>query len=846
MIRLTLRGIAARRLRSALTAVAVLLGVMMISGTLVLNDTIDRAVSRAVSTAARGSDAVVSGRAPTDAAATSTAAPRIRQSLLGRIQRLHDVERAEGEISDVASIVRRDGTTVELGAGGTRALSYVGAPFQAVRVVAGRPPVALHDVVIDQATATALHLRLRQRIAIATQRPKAIFRVVGFMKFGGGGQLGTILLAFSLPAAQHFFLKPGQFDYVDVAGRPGVSPQTLVQRIGPLLGPRLLVRTAADQARQDTNRIFNQLSFLTSALLAFGLIAVFVGAFVIFNTFSITVTQRTSELGLLRTLGATRRQLLGSVLAEALAIGAVGSAVATGLGFVSAAGIRALLDGLGLQLPNTSPVLAPRTVIVSMGVGLAVTVLASLVPALRATRVPPIAAMREGVRLSPSALSAAVPWLALGLGLAGVLLTVNGLVAGHGVGETATGAVALTLGVAILTPKLIPLAARAAGFPFERSTTLTGRLARENASRNPGRTAATASALTVGLALVIFVTIFATETRGAIREVVAHSFAGDLAVTNRDGYSPIPVGVAVAAANVRGVQVASVLKRSDATIENGGSQSVNGIDTQSIGTVYNFNWVNGDSSLLGLLGPNGALVENSLARKADLQVGSHFLTTTPSGKQTELTVRGIYQDRDLLPGFAVSLPTFNDLFHELRAQRVLVKVNPGTDVTRVQRRLDKALAPFPQARALDVQELQKLEADSLNSILSLFYALLAISVFVSVFGIVNTLQLSIHERRRELGLLRALGASRRSVRRMVRFESVITATIGGALGLALGIFFAAVVTAALDQEGLHFQLPWLPVVGVLALAVVLGVLAAIGPARRASRLDVLGALAYDR
>jgi putative ABC transport system permease protein len=845
MIRLTLRGMAARRLRSALTAFAVLLGVTMISGTLVLNDTIDRAVSRAVTTAARGSDAVVSGRAPTDTAATSTAAPRVPASLLDRIQRLHDVERAQGEIADVAEIVRRDGTTVSLGAGGTRALSYVGAPFQAVKIVAGRQPTALHDVVIDQATATALHLRLKQRIAIATERPKEIFRVVGFMKFGGAGQLGTILLAFSLPSAQHFFLKDGEFDYVDVAGRPGVSPQTLVQKIAPLLGPRLIVRTAADQARQDTSRIFDQLSFLTSALLAFGLIAVFVGAFVIFNTFSITVTQRTSELGLLRTLGATRRQLLGSVLAEAFAIGVVGSAVATGLGFASAAAIRALLNGLGLQLPDTSPVLEPRTVIVAMGVGVAVTVLASLVPALRATRVPPIAAMREGVRLTPSVLSSAVPWLALLLGFVGLLLTVNGLVAGHGVGETATGAVALTLGVAILTPKLIPLAAKAAGMPFERSTKLAGRLARENAARNPGRTAATASALTVGLALVLFVTIFASETRGAIREVVAHSFAGDLAVTNQDGYSPIPVAVASAVANVPGVQVTSVLKRSDATIENAGSQSVNGIDTQSIGAVYTFNWVSGDDSLLGFLGPNGALVEDSLAKKADLQVGSHFLTTTPAGKQTELTVRGIYTDRDLLPGFSVSLPTFNDLFHELRATRVLVKVNPGSDVIAVQRAVNKALAPFPEARALDEQELQTLEANSLNSILSLFYALLAISVFVSVFGIVNTLQLSIHERRRELGLLRALGASRRSVRRMVRYESVITATIGGALGLALGIFFAAVVTASLDEEGLHFQLPWAAIVGLLALAVVLGVLAAIGPARRASRLDVLGALAYD-
>ncbi|HEX3873533.1 MAG TPA: ABC transporter permease, partial [Solirubrobacteraceae bacterium] len=682
MIRVTLRGIAARRLRSALTAAAVLLGVTMISGTLVLNDTIDRAVSRAVETAAQGSDAVVSGRAPTDSAAASTAAPKVSANLLGRIQRLKDVERAQGEISDVAEIVRHDGTTVSLGAGGTRAFSYAGPPFQALKIVAGRPPIAAHEVVIDQTTAKTLKLRLGQRIAIATELPKEIFRVVGFMKFGGAGQLGTILLAFSLPSAQHLFLKSGQFDYVDVAARPGVSPDTLVGKIAPLLSPRLVVRTAAAQARQDTNRIFDQLSFLTHALLAFGLIAVFVGAFVIFNTFSITVSQRTSELGLLRTLGATRRQLLGSVLVEALAIGLVGSALATALGFASAAAIRALLTGLGLQLPTTSPVLETRTVIVSMGVGLAVTVLASLVPALRATRVPPIAALREGVRPAPSALSTSVPWLALVLGLVGLVLTVNGLVAGHGVVETATGAVLLTLAGAILTPKMIPLAARAAGMPFERSTALAGRLARENAARNPGRTAATAAALTVGLALVVFVTIFAAETRTAIKEVVAHSFAGDLAVTNQDGYSPIPVAVANAVAGVPGVQVTSVLKRSDAQVEDAGKQSVNGIDTQTIGSVYTFNWVSGDDSLLGFLGPNGALVENSLAKRADLQVGSHFETTTPAGKTSDLTVRGIYEDRDLLPGFAVSLPTFNDLFHELRAQRVLVKIDLGANIAR--------------------------------------------------------------------------------------------------------------------------------------------------------------------
>ncbi|HEU0316374.1 MAG TPA: ABC transporter permease, partial [Solirubrobacteraceae bacterium] len=329
MIKVTLRGMLARRLRSALTAAAVLLGVTVISGTLVFTDTINRAVSRAVADAARGADVVVSGRAPLD---SSTQAPTVSAAILTKIQKLPDVERAQGEIADTASIVRANGSIVQVGAGGTRAFSYVGPPFQAIKIVAGREPRRPHEILVDADTAALEHYHLGQRITVATLRPARPFKIVGLMRFGGASRLGTTLLAFDLAAAQHVFLKPARVDFVDVAGRPGVAPATLVREITPLLGARLVVRTATEQARQDTDRIFNQLSFLTEALLAFGLIAVFVGAFVIFNTFSITVAQRTRELGLLRTLGATRRQLLTSVLVEGLTIGVAGSLLATVLG----------------------------------------------------------------------------------------------------------------------------------------------------------------------------------------------------------------------------------------------------------------------------------------------------------------------------------------------------------------------------------------------------------------------------------------------------------------------------------------------------------------------------------
>jgi putative ABC transport system permease protein len=842
MIRLVLRAVGVRRLRALLTLLAVVLGVTLIAGTFIFTDTIRSAFAQVFVDATRGADAVVSGRAPLTA--SDSQPPSISERVLEKVRGLRDVERAEGQIVDRAALVRTNGTVVG-GSGRTRALSYVGPPFQAIDVVKGRPPRSPNEVAVDEDTAVAEHYRLGQRVVVASELPKRAFRLVGLVRFGGTPRLGATLVVFDFPAAQQLFLKQGRVDEIDVAGRPGVAPAKLARAIAPLLGPQATVRTAAAQAKTETDRLANRLSFLTQALLAFGLIAVFVGAFVIFNSFSITVAQRTRELGLLRTLGAQRRQLLASVVSEALVIGALGSGLAIGLGFATAAAIRALFEAVALRLPATGAVLEPRTVYVCMGVGMATTLLAALAPALRATRVPPVAALREGVALPPSRLAPALPWAALALVVAGVGLTVEGIVVGADVGAAAGGAIALAVGIAMLSPRLVPSAARVAGWPLEWTGSLSGQIARGNAVRNPSRTAATAAALMIGLAVVVFVTVFAHEARAAIRDTVARSFAGDIAVTNEDGFSPIPAVAAQAVAAVPGVQTVTLLKRSDSRIEGTGRTSANGIDTQTLGSTYRFDWESGDDSLLGLLGPNGALVEHGLARRANLRVGSHFVASTPAGKQIELTVRGIYRDRALLPGYTLALTTFDDVFHQLRARRFLAKLWPGADAGQVQRLVNRALAPFPEARARSERQLKDEEAGHLNSVLYLFYALLGISMLVALFGLVNTLALSIHERTRELGTLRALGASRRAVRRIVRYESVITAAIGGALGLALGVFFAGVVTAALADEGFKFSVPWPSLAGLLALALALGVIAAIAPARRAARIDILAAIAHE-
>ncbi|MGI8801645.1 MAG: ABC transporter permease, partial [Solirubrobacteraceae bacterium] len=366
MIKVTLRGMLSRRLRSALTAAAVLLGVTVISGTLVFTDTINHAVSRAVADAARGADVVISGRAPLD---STNQAPTVSAAVLKMIQKLPDVERAQGEIADMASIIGPHGRIVDVGAGGTRAFSYVGPPFQKLQIVSGRPPRQPHEVVVDADTAALEHYTRNQRITIATLRPARPFKIVGFIRFGGATHLGTTLLAFDLQAAQHLFDKTDRYDYVDVAGRPGVDPAALIKDITPFLGPRLVVQTASAQARQDTDRIFNQLSFLTEALLAFGLIAVFVGAFVIFNTFSITVAQRAREFALLRTLGASRGQVLRSVLSEGLVLGALGSVAGLALGVGVAAGLKALFKAAGFELPASGLVVAGMTLWLPVLVG---------------------------------------------------------------------------------------------------------------------------------------------------------------------------------------------------------------------------------------------------------------------------------------------------------------------------------------------------------------------------------------------------------------------------------------------------------------------------------------------
>jgi len=844
VLAVALRGLAVHPLRILLTGVSVLLGVALIAGTLVFTDTIHRTYDRIFSDAAQGADVVVSGRGSTTAGRFSEA-PSVPQALAPRLARSPAVARVEGQISDTASLLDSRGRVVQVDGSPTIAVSYMHPPFQALRVTRGQAPIGPGQIALDERTARAQHLGIGASVRVATQGPTQAFTIVGLVRFGGAATAGATYLAFDLRTAQRLFLKPGTVDSLSLQGRPGTDPRRLLAQVRPLLTPELQARTGQDQARQGSAHLRRGLSFLIGSLLGFGAIALLVAAFVIFNTYSITVAQRTREYALLRALGASRRQVLGAVLIQALAVGATASALGTAAGYGAAEGLRALISAAGGRLAFGPEVLELRTVGVSVAAGIGVTVVAALVPALRATRLPPVSALREGVVPPATRLGRAMPWLGAGALASGVLVSALALRGGGSIALATGGAALLILALALLSPRLVGPLARAAGWPLERATAVVGRLGRENALRNPARSATTASALMIGLAVMLFVTVFASSARSSIEHLIDRDFTGDVALVNRDGSSPIPVAAATPVRAVPGVDVASVLKRADSRVAGAGSQQANAIDPQTIQNVYRFDWVEGSDTTLGLLGPDGALVEKRFADRANLHVGESFDARGPSGRHERLLVRGIYRDQGLLGGYTVGLPAFNDFFGQRRAAQILVKLTAAADPRRVLPAISRALSAFPDVRARSQRQLATAQAQRVDSVLYLFYALLALSVVVSLFGLVNTLSLSVHERTRELGLMRALGSSRRSLRRAVRYEGVIVAAVGATMGALLGLFLAVVMVSALSSQGLELSIPWSALAGLLALSLLLAVLAAVVPARRASRLDILGAIAYE-
>jgi putative ABC transport system permease protein len=851
MTRVALRGLAARKLRALLTAFAVVIGVAMVAGTFMLTDTLQKSFNGLFSESSAQTDAVVRGKEVVKNS-TSGSGATIPASLLAKVRALPEVAAASGEVNpqeaNVADIYGRDGKkAARESVGGS--IDPANARFSPLRLRTGAWPKGPGEVAIDAGTATKQHFKAGDAVVIATLGHKHTYRVSGTVSFGSVDSLGFASIAtWDVRTAQALLHREGRFDSLSIAASKGTTPSAVVRAVKPLLASNLEVKDSKAQAKEDADNLNDGLRTIRLFLLGFGFIALLVGAFVIFNTLSITVAQRTREYATLRTLGASRKQVMRSVRVEGLVIGVVASVIGLVLGIGIAKGLVALFGALGVELPKASTVIATRTVVVSLLLGTIVTLIASIVPARRATRVPPIAAVREGATLPPSRLAghsgnagigvvvAALAAISLGIFASGLSGGAVALLLGGGV-------LALFAGIALLAPRLVKPLARVVGLPARRAGGVAGDLAAANAVRNPGRTASTAAALMIGLTLVTVVAVLGAGLRASTERAVSDQVRADYVV---DGKQQLPFRASEgdAVAHVSGVTAATHV-RSDKAIVEGTEDAISGIDPATIAHFYRFEWSKGSSTrTLAHLGSDGALVTKAYAKDHHLTIGGHVAMTAPSGAKATLVVRGIYDPpaaNPLLGSVSMTRQAFDRAFAQPKNSLTLLDANPsaGAEIERIAGGFGDATLHTGAAYPKDATK-------DMATVLAMLYVLLGFSVIVSLFGMVNTMVLSVFERTREIGMLRTIGMTRRQARRMIRHESVITALIGAALGLGLGVFLSALVTQALPAEqDLSLTIPWQTLAVFTLVAVVAGIGAAVMPARRASRLNVLAALQYE-
>jgi putative ABC transport system permease protein len=844
MTKVGLRGITQRRLRTVLTALAIVLGVAMVSGAYTLTDTMKGAADSLSSSAYDGTAAVVSAKTAVKVDSDYPVRPSIPQSTLDQVRAVPGVDKAVGSITDETRIVGKDGDVVGTGPYFGIGLDRRAGELSPFKLKEGRFATGPGQVVIDAGTADREGYSLGDTITVQARGPEQKMRITGIGTFGDVDSIGTATFAlFDLHAAQTLFHKSGGYTEILVGG-----PDSVRKRLSASLGDSLQVQTAAANDRFTLDGLKMFVKFLKILLLVFGGIAVFVGAFTIYNTLSITVAQRSRELALMRALGATRRQVLRSVVIEAFAIGTVASAIGVAAGIGLAKLIGSVFASAGVDLPSVSTVFTTRTLIVSLAVGIVVTVVAGLGPALRATRVSPVSAMREGAEIPPGRIGRRAPLFAaitgaLALAVLGLGLFGPGVEATARLALLAPGALLLFIAVALISPRLVPGLAGALGRPGARIAGSAGVLARRNAMRNPGRTAATAAALMIGIALVAFSAVLGAGMRESTKGALADQVRADYVLVGQDGWSPIDPDAAKTVANVPGVQVSTGLVQ-DRARAFGDKIAVDGVDEKRIASVFGFDWKAGSNSSYAKLASGGAIVTDKFADDHGLGMGDRFQVTAIKGDKLHLSVAGISKPDRFNPlgtgEVTIAASAYDRSFTAERERYAFVAAG---DASRPA--LERALASFPDVKLQSKSEFETDQSAWVDQILGIFYVLLGLAVIVSLFGIVNTLALSVLERTRELGMLRAIGMSRRQVRRMIRHESVVTALIGAVLGIGVGLFLAALATAALSGEGLRFALPVGSLIAFAIVAGVAGVLAAMGPARRASRLDVLHALQYE-
>ncbi len=835
MRNVTLKGLLAHKLRLTLTALAIVLGVTFISGTFVLTDTLHNTFSVLFGSVYQKIDFQVRGVAQLGSGANATR-NELPESLLATVRRVPGVEAAEGGVEGYAQFVDHDGQPIQTGGAGTLGISYdPDQQISALHIIAGGPPVTSGDVVMDAGTAQKYDFTVGQRVRVLSAGPVRTFTISGIAEFGSVSNLaGATLAAFTLPTAQAVVQEVGQLDFIDVVTAPGASKPAVQRDIARVLPTGVQVVTGQTVVNENTSSVNQALSFFSTALLVFAFISLFVGGFTIFNTFSITVGQRTRELALLRIVGASRRQVFRSVLAEAALTGLVASVIGLGLGVLAALGLEALLRGFGTTLPAGPLVFEPRTVVVGLAVGVGVTVIAAIGPARNAVRIPPVAALGDR---QPDGDVSLRRRFAVGtaVALAGAVLLAIGL-ALPAIALVGVGAVGIFVGVAMLSPAIARPLSSVIGRPLARLLREPGKLGRENSMRSPRRTAQTASALMVGLALVAAMSVFGASVSRSATSSVDQAISADLIVT-ATGTGQLSDSVPATASAVPGVTATTTVYRSQFEFA-GSLATLTGVSTQQLADTLILRMTAGTPAALA---GGQLLIDSTTAKSKHLSVGDTARVKFAQTGSATVRIGGIYQANALIGSYLVSAGFFGSHFSNPTPAALLLRTGgSGT----VNHDVSHALAPYPNAQVQTRAQFEQAQTATVNQVLGLVYALLALAVLIALIGIVNTLMLSVFERTREIGLLRAVGMKRRQVRTMIRSEAVILAIFGAIIGIIIGTGMGIALVSSLKQQGItDTVVPASSLVIFLVLAAFLGLLAASWPARRAARLDVLAAIA---
>ena len=851
---ITVKGLLAHKLRYALTATAIALGVAFLAGTLVFTDTIKSTFDGLFSDVYRNTDAVVRGRQDVDVAANFASQRQlVDASVVDRVRRVPGVSEVRVGVGGYAQLVGRDGQAIGNPAAGAPTLGEAWTPgvdrLNPYRFVAGgRPPRTGDEIAIDKHSADVGDLAVGDRVLVLTKAAPTRFTITGIVRWGGADSpLGASITLFTLDTAERVLTEPGKVSEIAVAAAPGISQEQMTARLRAAVhDPAVEVVTGRTITQEGQTAIRDALGFFDTFLLVFAVIALFVASFLIFNTFSIVIAQRSRELALLRAVGASRRQVMVVVLGESTVVGALASAVGVLAGLGLAVGLRAMLGAVGMDIPAAGLVVEPRTAVAGLVVGLVVSLLATAAPAWHAGRIAPITALSgledtERTHRAPRAVNGG---LVAGVGVAVLCVGLFASVA-HRLWFVGSGAALVFLGVAVLGPVISRPASAVLGAPL-RGLGVAGVLARNNAMRNPKRTAGAGAALLIGVSLVALISVLASSTKTSVSDVIDSAMRADFVVSgpagnpgSASGFSPQlqrRLAALPEVASATGVRVGPV------RVE-GASTFALAVDPHHVADVLDADVRQG---AFARVTATGVAVSTKYADDHDLHLGERLPVVFPATGRRAFTVQVIYGARAVAGDVVLPLSAAKRNFASKLDYQVYVDLAPGISVAAGRAAMQAVLATYPSVRLLDRTEFKQQQQAQIEQLLNLMYGLLALALVIALVGIANTLALSIHERTRELGLLRAVGMTRRQLRSTVLGESLIITLFGGIGGLLVGTLLGWAVVVALKSEGVtRLAIPAGQLVVIAVLAALAGVLAAAAPSRRAARLDILRAISRE-